>query len=415
MPVVRLGARILGEIVAGTKTIFYYDESLKGFGLKVTPRNARSWFAEYRPKDAGRKTSKRRLVIGSASTLTAEQARRAANQILARASLGHDPAGERAAARKGLTVSELADAFMAEHVEPKRKASTAYHYGLVLETLVKPKIGNATAAKITRSEVAKIHLANRHKPYMANRMLAVLGSMYSFGGSRGLVPEGFNPAKGIERYAEQGRERYLTAAEFARIGQALRKAETTGIPWEDDKPRSKHAPKLPKNRRTVLGPHAVGAIRLLMLTGCRLREILGLRWSEVDFDRGMLRLPDSKTGKKPIILNGAAQLVLKGLPHVGTFVIVGSDPDKPRADLQRPWALVSKHAGLAGVRLHDLRHSFASIGAGGGMGLPMIGKLLGHTQAATTQRYAHLDADPLRKASDTIGNAIAAAMGEKRS
>jgi integrase len=351
-------------------------------------------------------------VIGSASTLTAEQARRAANEILARASLGHDPANEREESRSGVTVSELADAFLADQVEAKRKASTLGQYRFVLENLVKPKIGNAAAAKITRAEVARLHLGNRHKPYMANRMLAVVGSMYSFGSIRGLVPEGCNPAKGIERYGEQGRERYLTDAEFARLGEALREAETIGIPWQDNGPRSKHAPKSPENRRTVLSPHATGAIRLLVLTGCRHREILDLRWSEVDFGRGMLLLPDSKTGRKPVILNGAALQALKGLPRAGDFVVAGAYPKSPRADLRKPWRLVSRRAGLSGVRLHDLRHSFASIGAGGGLGLPLLGKLLGHTQAATTMRYAHLDSAPLRRASDMIGDAIALAMGE---
>ena len=127
--------------------------------------------------------------------------------------------------------------------------------------------------------------------------------------------------------------------------------------------------------------------------------------------RGLLFLPDSKTGKKTIVLNGAALALLAELPHIGEFVIAGNDPRKPRADLQRPWALISKRAGLVGVRIHDLRHTYASVGAGSGLGLPIIGKLLGHSQADTTQRYAHLDAHPLRLAADAIGAPIAAALG----
>jgi integrase len=154
-------------------------------------------------------------------------------------------------------------------------------------------------------------------------------------------------------------------------------------------------------RRTVLSPHAVAAIRLLLFTGCRLREILHLRWTEVDFERGLLSLPDSKTGKKSVILNAPALAVLADLPRIGEFVIAGEAPDKPRADLRKPWEAVSRAADLKGVRLHDLRHSFASVGAGGGLGLPIVGKLLGHKNAATTERYAHLDTDPLRRASDS--------------
>jgi len=166
------------------------------------------------------------------------------------------------------------------------------------------------------------------------------------------------------------------------------------------------------NRITNIGPHAAAALRLLIFTGARLREILDLQWDHVDLQRGLLFLPDSKTGKKTIVLGVAALAVLENLPRLGKFVIAGTDNDKPRADLQRPWALVSKRANLAGLRLHDLRHSFASVGAGSGFGLPVIGKLLGHSNSKTTERYAHLAADPLRRASDAISGSIAKAMGE---
>jgi integrase len=154
----------------------------------------------------------------------------------------------------------------------------------------------------------------------------------------------------------------------------------------------------------------------LILTGARLREILHLRWEHVDLERGLLFLPDSKTGKKAIVLNAPAMAVLASLPRIGVYVIAGqgagTEKEKPRADLNKPWRAVRKRAELDGVRIHDLRHTHASIGAGAGLGLPIIGKLLGHTKAATTQKYAHLDVDPLRRASDHIGARLAAAMGE---
>ena len=163
-----------------------------------------------------------------------------------------------------------------------------------------------------------------------------------------------------------------------------------------------------ENRHTVLAPHAVAAIRLLIFTGCRLGEILHLRWSDVDFERGMLHLANSKTGKKSVVLNAPALAVLDAIPRVGEFVIAGQsrsgDAEKPRSDLKKPWSAIRRHAGLEGLRIHDLRHSFASVGAGAGLGLPIVGKLLGHTQASTTQKYAHLDNDPLRRASNAIGS-----------
>ena len=172
----------------------------------------------------------------------------------------------------------------------------------------------------------------------------MVGSMYSFAGKRGLVPDGVNPARGIEKYAEDGRERFLSTDELVRLGAAIRKAETEGIAWDVDeaKPTSKHVPK--RKRRTVIGPHAAAAIRLLLFTGCRLREILHLKWDHVDFERGLLFLPESKTGKKTVVLNAPALTLLKGLDRVGQYVVAGDDPDEPRADLKRPWAMVTREA-----------------------------------------------------------------------
>jgi len=186
------------------------------------------------------------------------------------------------------------------------------------------------------------------------------------------------------------------------------------LPWHIDpdmpEERRKHVAKSAASQRTRLEPHAAAALRLLLFTGCRLREILHLEWSHVDLERGILALPDSKTGRKAVILNGPAIDVLQSLERASRFVIAGADPNKPRRDLKKPWRAGTRHAGLEGLRIHDLRHNFASFGAGGGLGLPIIGKLLGHTQPSTTARYAHLDTDPLRRASDKIAGTIAAAL-----
>lgn len=194
------------------------------------------------------------------------------------------------------------------------------------------------------------------------------------------MPEGYNPARGVEKFKETARERFLNADELERLGAAIREAETIGLPWDmdDAAPNAKHLPR--SKRITKISRWATGAVRLLILTGCRLREILHLKWEYVDFERGALFLPDSKTGKKTVVLNAPALAVLAGLERIGPYVIPGDDIEKPRSDLKRPWAAVSKRAGLQGVRLHDLRHTYASFGVGGGLGLPIIGKLLGHLQ-----------------------------------
>ena len=399
----------------GTRyTIF--DSALPGFGLRVFPSGEKSWIFEYRPGEGGRSAPKRRMTLGKVTDFTPDQARKVADGLRSSVKTGKDPQRDKATQREALTVEQLAAMFLAGHVDSKRRATTKAHYEDVLNRLVLPKLGKRKAKDVTRAEIAKVHLANAATPFQANRILAIVSSMYSYGGRHGLVPEGVNPARGVERYREEPRERLLSVAELERLGTAIRQAETIGVPWTiDPAKKTRHVPKL--KRETVIGEHAAAALRLLIFTGARLREILHLKWEHVDFGRGLLLLPESKTGKKTIVLNAPALAVLNGLTPVGAYVIAGDSAgmatERPRADLKRPWALVSRHAGLKGVRLHDLRHNFAAFGAGGGMGLPIIGKLLGHTQPQTTARYAHLDADPLRKAADTIGATIAAAMGEQ--
>lgn len=391
---------------------FVWDASLAGFGVRVQTTGAMSYVVKYRA-GTGRAAPTRRMTLGRVGTLTPDEARALARKTLGSVAHGADPAAQRAAEKRASTLAEVAELFLVEHVEAKRASSSASSYRDVLERLALPDLGKRKAEKITTAEIQRLHSKLANSPYQANRLLRVLSSLFSFAAKVHAVPIGFNPCRGIERFPEDGRERYLTTAELTRIGEAIREAERVGLPYSVDnsKPTAKHAPKEP-NRRTIIGPHAAAALRLLIFTGARLREILHLKWSQVDFERGLLMLPTSKTGKKTIVLNAPALAVLNALPQSGEYVIAGQSPDKPRSDLKKPWKAVSARAGLSGVRIHDLRHTHASVGAGAGLGLPIIGKLLGHSQTATTQRYAHLDNDPLRKASENIGGRLAAAMGD---
>ncbi len=207
-------------------------------------------------------------------------------------------------------------------------------------------------------------------------------------------PEGTNPCRHVGRYKEESRERYLSEGELRRLGEAL-------VHFEE---------------HTETSPHAIAAIRLLILTGCRSAEILKLRWAEVDFERRCLDLADSKTGKCTVLLNTAALEILAGLERFddNPHVIPGAKPVSHRASLQNLWPTICRHAEIENVRIHDLRHTFASYGVHGGQGLPVIGKLLGHSKITTTQRYAHLDDDPVRAASEAIGATIAGAMGSSQ-
>jgi len=416
MAIVRLSKRTVDALKPAVRPYIAFDAALKGFGVRVLPSGAKSYIVEYRPGAGGRGVGKRRLKLGDVGGPTPDEARRSARDALSQVRLGADPAAERHAIRRQITVAALAEEFIADHVRAKRKASTAADYERILRSLVVPQIGTRKVDAVTRAAIGQLHVALKATPYQANRMLAVVGSMFAFAAARHIVPESFNPARGVQRFPEAGRERFLTGDEIERLGAALRHGERVGLPWnvDPDKPGARHAAKVDK-RITKLSPHAGAAIRLLLFTGCRLREILHLRWTDVDVERGLLFLPDSKTGKKTVVLNAPAMAVLAELPRVGAYVIAGenagAEDETPRADLKRPWAAVRKRAGLDGVRLHDLRHTHASFGAAGGLGLPIIGKLLGHRQYATTARYAHLDVDPLRRASEHIGGRIAARLG----
>ena len=412
----RITKRLVDSLKPTGDDRFVWDDTLIGFGVRIQPTGAKSYIVKYRA-GSGRGAPTRRVTLGRVGTLTPDEARALARKTLGAVAHGSDPAAAKAAERRASTLRELADIFLAEHVEAKRKPTTAAHYRSLLERIVLPELGSRKAEQVTTSDLAKLHTKMRDRPYQANRMLEVVGSMYAFAGKRKIVPVGFNPARGIEQYPEKGRERFLSADQLTRLGDAVREAETAGLPYDidEERPTAKHAAKK-AHRRTKIGPHAAAAVRLLILTGARLREILHLKWEHVDVERGLLLLPDSKTGKKAIVLNAPALDILGNLPRVGVYVIAGqaagTDDEKPRADLNRPWRAIVKRAGLNGLRLHDLRHTHASVGAGLGLGLPIIGKLLGHTQPSTTARYAHLDNDPLRRASEHIGSRLAAAMGD---
>lgn len=412
----RITKKLVDDAQPSAREFTLWDSELKGFGLRVRPSGARSYVVIYRRAGEGRRAPVRRMTIGAAGKITPDEARRAAKRILGSIAQGDDPAANRAQERRAATMKDLAESFLVEHVQAKRKPATAAKYRYVIEAFIVPAFGRLKPADVTRAALARLHHENAERPTIANYTVVVLSAIFTFGEARGLIPDGTNPTHHLEKYDEKKRERFLTGAELGRLGKALREAETKGLPWhraDARGPKSKHLPRA-ENRISRFDPAAVAAVRLLIFTGCRLREILHLKWAEVDFERGLLFLRDSKTGKKSVVLNAPALAVLQDLPRRSAYVIPGDSPDTPRADLKRVWSAVTARADLAGVRIHDLRHTFASYGAGGGLGLPIVGKLLGHTQASTTQRYAHLDADPLRRAADTIGATIAAAMDVRK-
>jgi integrase len=335
--------------------------------------------------------------------LTERKARDQAEQIIAAIKLGKDPSVERASMKSMPTVAEYAKDFFAGHGKTL-KPSTLKDYVSVFRLHIQPTpIAKKKLDRLTRQEVAQLHRKMSDTKRTANKVLQILSSMYGEAQRAGLVADNFNPASKIKHFKIEARQRFLSEVELARLGEVMAQREEQGLE----------------------SPDAMAAIRLLIFTGARLSEILSMRWEWVDFERGLLNLPDSKTGWKPIHLSPPALELLTNLPKVASnpYVIVGNKPGTHWVNLRKSWVRVRDAAELEPVtlpdgsiqhvRIHDLRHSFASLAASGGASLPMIGALLGHTQVATTARYAHLADDPLRRVNDETGRRAAAALMPK--
>lgn len=375
------------------RPVYLWDSQLSGFGIKVLPSGTRKYLVKYRPNGGGRAAPQRWLTLGKHGALTCEQARDMARQALAAVARGEDPQGDKASNRKAARMRDVWDRFATEQL-PLKKPSTARDYRRQGEEVIGPTFGNRLVSDITRTDVDRLHKRLRATPYRANRTLALMSRLMNLAEAWGWREPSTNPCKHVEKFREQARERYLSAEEIGRIGAAME-----AMLKEQD-----------------IRPEAAAAIRLLLLTGARLNEILLAHWDWVDLERRVIELPDSKTGKKPVYLSDAALEVIAELKATrrdpkNPYLLAGRSKGKPLNNLAKPWKRICARAGLSGVRLHDLRHTAASVAVGRGVNLPVIGRLLGHRQAQTTLRYAHVDADPALAAANEIGAAIGAALG----
>ena len=397
----------LVEGLAPNQTVM--DSALPGFGVR-RQGDARVYFVR---KHANGRRHYATIGEHGQEGWTEAKARNAALLVIAALRQGRDPAAERTNMRGMPTLAEFGDSFIEQHIG-KLKPGTLANYRSLLHTHIAPRdqrgtlkvgcLGRLRLDQVTHQEIAALHRQLQNTPRAANHVLAFVSSLFSEAQAANLVPENFNPTRRVRRYAVQSRQRFLTESELARVGEVLTQAETDGS--ED--------------------PYAVAAIRLLIFTGCRRDEILDARWSWIDFERGLLNLPDSKTGAKPVLLSPAAIEALKNLARVegNPFVIVGKRAGQRWVNLRKVWVRIRERADLdpdvlatgkvQQVRLHDLRHSFASLLASGGASLPMIGKLLGHKNHQTTARYSHLSDDPLRRLSEDVGRKVARSYGGGR-
>ncbi len=382
----KITKRLIENAEVKDKDYIIFDSDIPGFGARILPSGRRSYLVQYR---VGR--SYRRISLGMHGVLTTDQARGEAIKVLGRVKSGEDPSAARKQARLEMTVTELCERMIEEHAVPHCKPNTVVGYRFYTKAYIKKPIGQIRVSQIQRADIAKFHHALRHKPYQANRCIQFLSKAFNLAEVWGLRPDGTNPCRHIKKYKEPKRERYLSKDELARLGEVLRQCESEQLETQS----------------------AVNALRLLLFTGCRLSEIMTLKWDFIDFERACINLPDSKTGAKTVYLGAPALQVLSEVIRVkgNPWVITGVRPGAHLTDLQHPWQRIRKRAGIEDVRIHDLRHTFASVAVAAGYGLPMIGKLLGHTQVQTTARYAHLAAEPMTAAADSVAGALGRVLG----
>ena len=387
----RITKRSVDALRATGKGTVLWDRDLPGFGVRVHGTGRKVYVVQARGP-AGSK----RVTLGWHGELAPIQARKQAGIVIGRIKRGEDPKPKSPEPQPN--VAGLAERFMRVHVAPNCKATTAELYRGFIDNHILPTLGGKPIGSVGREDVAALHFELRDRPGTANGTIQVLSQMFRRAEEWGLTPKGNNPCRSIRKYRLRPRERYLTEDEYGRLGRVLKDGEANG---------------------SIAKP-AVAALRLLMLTGCRRDEILTLRWDDVDRSARELRLRDSKTGPVMVALTSAVESVLDGIERVpgNPWVFTGTQRGRRLMTLKSTWRRVQKRAdveGVEGVRLHDLRHSYASRVLALGESLPMIGKLLNQVQMQTTARYAHLMLDAEKAAAARVGDTIAAQVAGYRS
>ena len=380
-----LTTRFVEALSVSDREIVAWDRELPGFGVRVHPTGSKVYMVH---KRSGGKS--RRVTIGRHGVWSLDAARREAGGIIASLKNGDTPAraGAENGSNSGPPIAELAEQYMAEHVAVRCKPTTARSCRHIFDNYLLPQFGRKRLGEITPEQVAALHYRLREKATTANQVIGLLSRLFHKAAKSGYAPEGGNPCRFIKKYPTRSCERFLSEREFVRLGTVLDELEAKG----------------------KISTTAAAGLRLLMLTGCRRNEILTLRWEDVDLEHDEIRLPDSKTGARAVPLSPTARQVLSSLPRQpdNPWVISGRGSRARLSNLNATWGVVRKKAGLDDVRIHDLRHSFASRALSLGESLPMIGKLLGHSKVQTTARYAHLARDSVKVAAERVSDSLAA-------
>jgi integrase len=377
---VKLSKRTIDALSVERGDKVFWDRDQPGFGIRVHATGRKIYVAQARTPGGLPK----RGVIGRYVEMTTEEARRKAAGIIDRIRRGEDAIPPPPVAEP--TVADLAERYMTAHVAVNCRPGTVESFGRLLRLYILPELGGLKLTEVDRSHVSALHHKLRGKPSQANQAVSVFSKMFSLAMAWGMTPARPNPCRSVQRYRQRGRERFLSADEYARLGRVLFEAESEGP------------------RMAVV----VAAIRLLLLTGCRRNEILTLRWDDLDRTAGELRLRDTKSGPRRVPLTPAADRVLARIPRIegNPWVIAGPEPDSRLTRIDQLWYRLRARAGLDDVRIHDCRHSFASQAQALGEGLPLIARLLGHKTVMTTVKYAHLARDTEKASAAKVGDSI---------
>ncbi len=377
---VNITKRYVESLEPKEKDFIAWDDAIKGFGIKVTPKGKRVYLFKYR--NLG--NVQRKKMLGQHGAISCEQARAMAKDFTYDVSHGKDPSGEKRAIKSSPSLSESCDRYLSEYAAVFKKASSMELDKIYIEKHIKPVIGKLKIASIGQKEIAEFHASLHYIAPQANRILNLLSKIFNLAETWGVRANNTNPVKGIKKYPEKVRERFLASEEVKRLLTVLDEMEEEGVE----------------------SVYMIALVRLLVFTGARLREIMHAKWEWVDLEKGILRLPDSKTGRRTIQLPIPAVEVLRNLPRVegNAFIIVGTVAGQHMINARKPWLRIRQRAELEDVRMHDLRHSFAALCIEAGIPLYHVGKLLGHTQARTTERYAHLAEDPIKEAAELVGS-----------
>lgn len=385
----RLTQRAVEGAQPKAQRYWLWDDELRGFGCRITAVGRRTYYVKYRTLTG----TQRRMKLGDHGVLTLREARDRARELLVAVRRGEDPAQTRRDGRNAPTVADLADRFLREHARVHKKPSSVRMDEMNLARHVLPRLGARKVAEVSHAEIVRLHQGiGAEAPGAANRVLALLSKMFNLAEKWGLRASSTNPCRHVTKFKERAVERYVAPDEYARLDAVITEAERSG--------------KLA----------AVGALalRLLMITGCRLGEILGLQWRDVDLDRGELILRDAKTGGRRVPLGDEAVELLRDHMTPAQRRSIGWVLPRPGREAERltadwmwcRWRWIRRDAKVPDLRIHDLRHGFASVGAAQGLTLFEIGALLGHKTPATTARYTHLVNDPLKRAAGKIAVSI---------